>query len=60
MPWVEQPLGPAFWEPLFVFDARRDQYSEMDTITYEDALVARYENSIWTEQPIMGATWVEQ
>jgi len=43
---------PWFWEQLFVFDERRDQYSEMDTITYEEALVARYENTIWTELPI--------
>ncbi len=43
---------PWFWEELFVFDEQRDQYSEMDDLTYEDALVARYQNTIWVELPI--------
>lgn len=57
MPWVEQPLGPQPWQQQFVFDDRRDQYSEMNTITYEDAMDAPYENSIWTEQPLGNGPW---
>lgn len=58
MPWVEQPLGAGPWEQIFVFDERRDQYSEMDNITYEDALEARYERNIWTDQPVASGPWV--
>ena len=43
---------PWFWEEIFVLDERRDQYSEMDNITYDDLLEARYDTTIWTELPI--------
>lgn len=43
---------PWFWQELFLFNEFRDQYSEMDDLTYEDALVAKYENTTWTELPI--------
>lgn len=43
---------PWFWQKLFVFDERFDQYIEMDDITYEDALETPYDNTIWTELPI--------
>lgn len=57
MPWVNQPSASGPWERVFVFDDRRDQYSEMDTITYEDAKEAPYENVIWTEQVVASGPW---
>lgn len=57
MPWVEQATAGGTWELLFVFDERRDQYSEMDNITYEDAMDNRYETDPWVDQPVAGGVW---
>lgn len=58
MPWVEQPLGSGPWEVIFVFDDQLDQYSEMGTITYADALETPYDTDLWTEQPLGSGPWV--
>lgn len=57
MPWQDQPLGAGPWEEQILFNERRDQYSEMGNITYEDAQDNRYDFDLWVDQAVASGPW---